>query len=196
VRTTGEADGLTRSEAERAFRKAQDAEERDPTPVADRRRTVDDALQALRDRKALEGVGRSRLATCESHQRLHISPVLGPKQLRQVTRQDVEALGRKMLDNGLSAKTVRDVLQLLTAAFEHAIDLDWIGENPARRAAKPKRQASAVSADIQFLTLEELAAVLRAFPEDVVVRVPKPFRAGRRGRHRHRPTTTSAPCCA
>jgi integrase len=181
VRSVGEADGLTRSEAERKFRQAQDAEERNPTPVADRRRTVDDALEALRDRKALEGVGRSRLSTCESHQRLHIGPTLGQKLLSQVTRQDVEALGRRLLDNGLSPKTVRDILQLQSAAFEHAIDLDWISENPTRRAARPKRQASAVSADIQFLTLEELAAVLRAFPEDVVVREPKPFRAGRGG---------------
>jgi hypothetical protein len=42
-----------------------------------------------------------------------------------------------LLDNGLSPKTVRDILQLLGAAFEHAIDLGWVGENPTRRAAKP-----------------------------------------------------------
>jgi hypothetical protein len=145
VRSAGEADGLTRSEAERAFRHAQDAEERDPIPIADRRRTVDDALAALRDRKTLEGVGRSRLSTCESHQRLYIGPVLGSRLLSQVTREDVEALGRKLLDNGLSPKTVRDILQLLSAAFEHAIDLDWIAENPTRRAAKPKRQNTAAN---------------------------------------------------
>ncbi len=96
VRSVGEADGLTRSEAERAFRQAQDAEERSPTPVADRRRTVDDALEALRDRKTLEGVGRSRMSTCESHHRLHIAPALGQRLLSQVTRQDVEALGRQL----------------------------------------------------------------------------------------------------
>jgi hypothetical protein len=55
VRSVGEAHGLTRSEAERAFRKSQDADERNPTPVADRRRTVNDALKALRNRKDARG---------------------------------------------------------------------------------------------------------------------------------------------
>jgi integrase len=38
-----------------------------------------------------------------------------------------------------------------------------------------------VNLDLQFLTIEELEAVLRAIPDEVVVRVPEPTRRGRRG---------------
>ena len=60
VRSVGEADGLTRREAERQFRRMQDDdEERRPTPVV--RHTVDDAAGALRQKLGLVGSSRSHL---------------------------------------------------------------------------------------------------------------------------------------
>src|SRR5436190_17659872 len=60
VRTPGSTDGLTRAQAERAFRKLRDDEERRPT----RRRgsepvTVSQAASSLRRAKALEGARKS-----------------------------------------------------------------------------------------------------------------------------------------
>lgn len=51
-----------------------------------------------------------------------------------------------------------------------------------RRAARPKRRrATDANPDLQFLTVDELEAVLRTIPDEVVYRVPAPTRRGRRG---------------
>ena len=95
---------------------------------------------------------------------------------------EVEALARAMLDAKLSPKSVRNVLSFLHSIFEHAIDRRWARENPVRRAVRPgRRRQGDADPDLQFLALEELEAVLRAIPDDVVVRVPAPTRRGRRG---------------
>jgi hypothetical protein len=48
IRNTGESDGLTRAQAEREFRRLQDAEERAPKPVRGvHRPTVDEVGDAL-----------------------------------------------------------------------------------------------------------------------------------------------------
>jgi integrase len=87
-----------------------------------------------------------------------------------------------MLKAGRSAKTVRNVLTFLHSVFEHAIDEGWCVENPVRRATRPGRQrAGDVEPDLQFLTLEELEAVIRAIPDETVVRKPARTRRGRPG---------------
>jgi integrase len=85
-----------------------------------------------------------------------------------------------LLARGLSAKTVANTLKILHGVFEHAIDLEWTNDNPVRRAARPRHVRDS-DPDLRFLTLEELEAVLRAIPDETVVREPKPYRAGRAG---------------
>jgi hypothetical protein len=75
VRSTGEADGLTRREAEREFRRLQEQEERNPTPRAAGRHTVREASESRRQRLAITGASRSYLKGCESMERLYISPL-------------------------------------------------------------------------------------------------------------------------
>jgi integrase len=72
-------------------------------------------------------------------------------------------------------------VKFLHSVFEHALDRELVRDNPVRRAARPDRRRGDVNPDIQFLTLEELEAVLRAIPDEVVIRDPAPTRAGRRG---------------
>ncbi len=55
VRSAGEADGLTRRDAERMFRKLQEQEERKPVKAQTVRHTVADAAAALRKRLVLKG---------------------------------------------------------------------------------------------------------------------------------------------
>lgn len=182
VRTPHRADGLTRGEAERRFREMQAAEDERPTPGLDERHTVDEACSALRRKLDYVGVSKSYAANCERKQRLHIGPAMGEKELHRVTRRDVERLGEDLIARGLSPKTVRNTLTFLHQVFEHAIDLERTRENPVRRATRPRRRrAGDANPDLQFLSLEELEAVIRAIPDEVVVRQPKPFRAGRRG---------------
>lgn len=183
IRFPGESDGMTRAMAEREFRRIQQAEERTPRPARPReRRTVSEASDSLRRKLAVGGARPTYLSCCESMQRVHIYPSLGDLRLEKTRRSDVENLAAAMLDKGLSPKTVRNVVSYLHSVFEHAIDLGWTSDNPVRRAARPKRRrAGDANPDLQFLTLDELDAVIRAIPDEVVVREPAPTRRNRPG---------------
>jgi integrase len=182
VRDENATGGLTRTEAERQFRKLQEAEERRPVRAGAELRTFDEVTDSLRRRLAVEGARKSYLQNCESMQRVHISPRLGDKPVDRVTIADVETVAAAMLDAGLAPKTVRNVITFMHSVFEHAIDRGWTTQNPARRASRPKRRrAGDANPDIQFLTVPELEAVLRAIPDEVVVRAPAPTRRGRAG---------------
>jgi integrase len=182
VRAVGERDGLTRAAAEREFRRMQDAEERDPRPAHGvPLPTIDELATSLRAQQELRGLSKSYRDNCERMQRVHIAPRMGQRPLIDVSTQDVEAFARALLKRGLSPKTVRDTVKFLHSMFEHAIDRGWTRENPVRRAARPgSRRKGGANPDIQFLTLEELEAVLRVIPDEVVSRAPG-LRKGRRG---------------
>jgi integrase len=183
IRSPGGREGLTRAQAERALRKMQEDEDRTPRPVS-RADTpsVDDVADSLRRKQKLEGARKSYRENCESMQRVHISPRLGSLPVTDVTRAHIEALGTAMLGDELASKTVRNVLSFLHSVFEHAIDEGWSSENPVRRAVRPGRRRSGdADPDLQFLTVDELDAVLRAIPDEVVFRKPKPTRKGRPG---------------
>lgn len=179
VRQPGTDEGLTRREAEAQLRKLMLAEEIAPTPKAAARHTVDDAAIALIEHKRVQGVSHSYLQTLSAAQRCHFGPV-GSMTLRKVHRRDVEAMSAALLTRGLAPKTVSNTLKILHGVFEHAIDLEWTNDNPVRRAARPRHVRDS-DPDLCFLTLEALEAVLRAIPDEVVLREPKPFRTGRRG---------------
>jgi integrase len=183
IRNAGESDGLTRAQAEREFRRLQDAEERAPKPIRGvRRPTVDEVGDSLRQALRLGGARPSYLEGCESMQRVHISPRIGGLAVDDLTTAHAEALATAMLADGRSPKTIRNVLSFLHSIVEQAIDGGWVRENPIRRAARPcRRRRGDVNLDLQFLTLDELEAVLRAIPDEVVVRTPAPTRRGRRG---------------
>jgi integrase len=183
VRALGERDGLTRTQAERQFRRMQEAEEHTPRPVSRADvPTVEMVAGSLRRKLALAGCRRAYLECCESMQRVHLAPRLGTLAVSEVKTADVEALAGAMLRSGRSPKTVRNVLSFLHSIFEHAIDHGWSRENPVRRATRPgRRRQGDLNPDLQFLTLDELDAVLRAIPDEIVVRAPAPNRNGRPG---------------
>jgi integrase len=182
VRRPATGTGLTRHEAERVFRRIRQAEEAAPRPKIAGRVTVDDAADSLRRKLTMEGARKSYLEGCESMQRVHIVPGLDNAPIHKVNRQKVEALAEAMLQDDKSPKTVRNVLTFLYSIFEHAIDNGWCAENPVRRASRPRRQrAGDVEPDLQFLTMPELEAVIRAIPDETVIRAPAPTRRGRPG---------------
>jgi integrase len=183
VRSVGERDGLTRTQAEREFRRIQEQEEQTPRPRHDAEiPTIDAVTDSLRQKLALSGARRSYRENCASMQRVHISPRLGARRITDVTTADVETLAAAMLKKELSPKTARNTMTFLHSIFEHAIDRGWARENPVRRATRPgRRRQGDIDPDLQFLTLDELEAVLRAIPDDVVSRAPAPTRKGRRG---------------
>jgi integrase len=182
AREPGTATGLTRREVERLFRKVREAEEIAPRPVLASRATIEDAADSLRRKLAMQGSRKSYLEGCESMQRVHIVSSLDNAPIAKIDRKDVEALAKGMLEAGKSPKTVRNVLTFLHSIFEHAIDNGWCSENPVRRASRPRRQrAGDAEPDVQFLTMDELEAVIRSIPDETVVRTPAATRRGRPG---------------
>ena len=183
VREVGNSDGLTRAEAERVFRREQDREEQQPRPATVAARViVDQATDDLRRRLAIQGSRKSYLEGCHSMQRVHITPRLGDRPIAKVTTADIEDVGADMLADGLKPKTVRNLLTFLHQVFEHAIDRGWTRDNPVRQASRPRRKrVGDIEPDLQFLTLSELEAVLRAIPNDIVRRQPASTRRGRSG---------------
>ena len=183
IRAAGTADGLTRAQAERAFRKLQEDEDANPSrPRTSEVVTVSEAADSLRRAKSLEGARKSYLENLESMQRVHIDPSFGSMPVDAVSTTQVEGLITSLLRTGRSPKTGRNLISFLYSIFEHAIANGWCRDNPVRRAARPKRRRSGdASPDLQFLSVSELEAVLRAIPDEVVHRQPAPSRRGRRG---------------
>ena len=183
VRVAGSADGLTRAQAERAFRKLQ--EDEDTTPSRSRTSavvTVSEAADSLRRAKSLEGARKSYLENLESMQRVHVDASFGSMPVDAVSTTQVEGLITSLLRSGRSPKTGRNVITFLYSIFEHAIANGWCRDNPVRRAARPKRRRSGdARPDLQFLSVSELEAVLREIPDEVVHRQPATTRRGRRG---------------
>ncbi|HEY4897749.1 MAG TPA: site-specific integrase [Solirubrobacteraceae bacterium] len=181
VRSHREPNGLTRPQAEKRFRALLEHEERRPTRRVDLTRTVDHAADSLRGKLRIEGARTAYLRGCESMQRVHIRPFLGDRLLAKVTTAEIDAMTSALLETR-KPKTVRMSLTFLGAVFQHAIEQGWCEENPARRAVRPRRMRERDSnPDLQFLTLVELEAVLRAIPDHTVCRVPAPTREGRPG---------------
>jgi len=172
IRKRGEADGLTRAEAEQAFRRIQ-AEEaaRKPVEPVVEIVTVDQAADRLRERIAIEGARLSYRQNCESMQRVHISPALGRRRVAAVTTEDVERLASRMLARGSSPKTVRNVMTFLHSVFALAVRKGWAPSNPVQDAARPRRRrAGDASPDLQCLTLDGLDRVIDVIPDRTVDR--------------------------
>ncbi len=182
IRLPGETRGLTRARAEREFRRIQEAEDEAPRPTPGAELpTVDQLASSWRERLELRGTRKSYRESCEYIQRVHVRPHLGDRMVTDVDTAAVEAFGRALLNNGLAPKSVLNMLGFLHAVFEHAIERGWVRENPVRRAEKPRRRRSGANPDLQFLSVDELEAVIRAIPDRVVRRQPARTRRGRRG---------------
>jgi integrase len=182
VRLQGSTEGLTNAQAERYFRKLQETEELNPRPQPGAPApTVDELATSLRERLELSGLRKSYLENCEYMHRVHVRALIGERRASEVQRGDVEVFGRALLKRGLSPKSVRNIMGFLHAVLEHGIDRGYLRENPARHAEKPGRHRGGANPDLQFLTMPELEAVLRAIPDEVVQPEPARTRRGRPG---------------
>ncbi len=134
VRSRGESDGLTRVQAERAARTLIEKDGAKPArTVEERRLTVNDVADALRDRLLLEGARLSYRQNCESMQRVHVSPAFGKRRIETIDTDDVERLARAMLRTGATPKTVRNVITFLHSVFALAVRKGWAPVEPRHR---------------------------------------------------------------
>jgi integrase len=97
----------------------------------------------------------------ESALSLHILPKIGNLRLADVSLLHIEHLVRAGLDDGSSAKTVRNVVGLLQGIFSLAVDNDLITKSPVREKHKP--QVSRREKPVR--TPEQLKLIVQAVPD-------------------------------
>lgn len=161
VRSTGTREGLTRSQAERELRRQMEREQA-LAPVRERM-TVDRAAERLIDH--LEALGRKEttMTVYRSLYRTHLVPHLGTLDLERVKPEDVERMVGRMRRSGTGPKTTVNALALLHQVFDHGRRRGWCNSNPCALVDRPRVEQSA---DIHYLELPEIEAVLRAVRAD------------------------------
>ena len=107
----------------------------------------------------------------------HIKPNIGSIPLNKVTTLDLQGLYRQLLQGGrvdrieakhqpkgLSAKTVRNIHQVISSALNLAMEQKLIASNPAEGCALPKAEHQ----EMKTLTAEQLSSFLREAKESDV----------------------------
>lgn len=160
-RTTGNADGMTRTQAERELRRLVDA----TTVVAKgQRRTIGEAgdaylahLENVMERK------RTTIADYRGYLRRHLAPFFGDRPMDRIDPAQVERYLHAKRGEDLSPKTVQNHLNFLHGIFAFAVRRGWATANPVALVERPRAHRSA-HRRIRFLQPEELQAVLCAVP--------------------------------
>lgn len=85
-------------------------------------------------------------------------PLIGGISAKDLTTYQLEKFIAEMGEKRLSAKTIKNTIGLLSAAYDHSIFIGQLRENPCKRVALPKIQPK----DIRILYLDEIPAFLEA----------------------------------
>jgi integrase len=160
VRLPGTSIGLTRAQAERRLRDLIDSVQVTTNPL----RTVAATGCALIEELEAKGRSRSHIESVECHLRVHLVPFFAERALDRIDEDQVKRLVARLRRRGLAPKTIRNILSTLHSVFELARRRRWVVANPCSLVDLP---AAARSADIRFLSFDELDAVLaRGIPDD------------------------------
>jgi integrase len=162
ARQPGSSHGLTKSQAEAALRRAIETERAAP-PVAERLDAGEAGRRYLEHLCTL-GRKRSTLETYESDLRVHLAPFFAGRSLDRIDVDHVEAFIQTKLSEGRAPKSVQNYVGLLHGIFVFGARRGWCSANPAALAEKPRAQAR--DADIRYLEIEELEALMRAAAND------------------------------
>jgi integrase len=167
-REPGESVGLTRRGAELELRRLMGEEAGRPT---EERLNLETLAPRYLAHKETIGLRLSTLRDYEGHLRVHLIPFFGGRSLDAVTPLEVEAFIRAKLREGKSRKTVDDLVGLLSAMYRYAVKRGLARVNPVELADRPRQ--TKVDADIRYLSVEELEALLRAVPADELGRMER-----------------------
>ena len=167
-REPGSSHGLTRTQAEAELRQLI-AE--DTGTYSEERLNLEDLSPRFLAHKETVGLRKSTMKDYEGMLRVHLVPFFGGKALDRITPVEVEEYIRVKLRDGKSRKTIDHHLGLLSAMFRFAIKRGLARINPVDAAERPRQQRT--DADIRYLAVEELEAVLRATPADDLGRVER-----------------------
>lgn len=88
---------------------------------------------------------------------------LDPLPLTVVSRAHVARIVNRLDADGLSPKTIKNVMHMLSSVFGLAIDDGLVTRNPTKRVRLPKQSRD--ESEVQFLTHEEAALLIAATPK-------------------------------
>jgi integrase len=149
--------GLTKRQAEKELRRIID---RETTVAGANGLNVVEAGERYADHAELQGCKRTTVMDYRSAIRVHFG-FFGNRSLDSIRPADVEAFIRHLRRQGRAVKSIRNWVGLLSATFNYARrpSRAWCSTNPCDGIDLPRIEGSE---DIQFLTSEELSALVRA----------------------------------
>jgi integrase len=163
VRSKGEADGLTRKQAEEALRTLRveidtaprEADRADELTVAD--------LKAIYLRH-LELAGRKRgtMQIFEKHWRVWVEPLLGERRLSSLTEKDFDELRLSMRRAGRAPKYIRNVCGNYASVLNLCVRKGYIDRSTADLGLLPQDRRVP---ELRYLTREEVFVLLRHVPD-------------------------------
>lgn len=168
-RKAGTREGLTKAQAEEELRRLM----REVIPTPQERltlREVGDAYIAhLRD--FLE----RKPSTIQDYEGIlnKAEQGLPKKTTDRFGGADIESYVSTMKKAGRSPKTISNHLNFLHGLFAFAIKRGWASDNAVAEAERPRAQGA--DPDIRFIDLEELEALLRVVPDDVLGALERPL---------------------
>jgi integrase len=156
---------LTRAQAEAALRRLVDEIAAAPPPAE----RIGIPQAGERYVHHLEVVMRRKATTIDDYKIIlnrHLIPFFGDRPLERVQPDDVIAFMAAKQRDGLSYKTINNILNFLNGLFRHSMKRRWTNANPVAAVDRPRGDGA--DPDIRFLDLDEFEALLGAVPDDVL----------------------------
>jgi integrase len=122
--------------------------------------------------RELEALGKARSYTRNRWRQFgnHLKPTLGDRPVRGITTTEMRQFQRDLLER-TGKPTVVSVMVLASGIFKYAIEQEFREDNPTYGIKRPKvRKQTRVN---QYLTVEEVEAVIRAIPNDELGKVER-----------------------
>jgi integrase len=171
-RRSSSADGLTRTQAEAELRRLMATAR--VVPGASRRTVAEAGAAYVEHLEHVMERKRTTIADYRGYLRRHLAPFFGGRPLDKIDRARVESYLLVKKREGLSAKTIQNHLNFLNGIFVFAIKREWATANPVALVDRPKAPRFA-HRRLRFLSKEDLAAVIRAVPDDELGLIERPL---------------------
>ncbi len=164
-RTRGEADGITKADAETRLRELM--AEHASSPATSGRREASQTMGDLWNR--YDGARARKLKQrtrdeYEGYMRVHVRPYFGDRPVGKLTREDVAAFVAHLERRGLSPKTIRNLVMFVSSLFNLAVTRGWVALNPAKGIDLPDPE-DAGTEELRYLEPHEVTDLVAAVPE-------------------------------
>jgi integrase len=160
-RQRGSREGLTRAQAERELQRRVESEPaivRSGLTIETAGELYVEHLEHVLERKP------STLGDYRSILRAHAVPFFGARPLERIEPDELRRYIAAKKSAGLATKSVTNQLIFMHGLFAFAVKRGWLQSNPVAGVDRPR--APQADADIRYLELEEVEALLRAVSDD------------------------------